>query len=30
MPLKLEQHGHRDWRVPTLNELDVLFQNRAP
>jgi len=26
---KLEAHGHRDWRVPTKKELDVLFNNRA-
>jgi hypothetical protein len=26
---KLDAHGHRDWRVPTLGELEVLFQNRA-
>jgi hypothetical protein len=26
---KLDAHGHRDWRVPTLNELDLLFQQRA-
>ena len=26
---KLDAHGHRDWRVPTLNELDSLFQKRA-
>src|SRR5580704_14378436 len=22
-------HGHQDWRVPTKNELNVLFNNRA-
>lgn len=26
---RLDAHGHRDWRVPTKAELDVLFQNRA-
>jgi len=26
---KLIAHGHRDWRVPTLAELTVLFNNRA-
>jgi hypothetical protein len=26
---KLDEHGHTDWRVPTLNELDLLFQKRA-
>jgi Protein of unknown function (DUF1566) len=25
----LDVHGHRDWRVPTKAELNVLFQNRA-
>jgi hypothetical protein len=25
----LDVHGHQDWRVPTKNELNVLFQNRA-
>src|SRR5215469_1416613 len=25
----LTVHGHRDWRVPTKNELNVLFNNRA-
>jgi hypothetical protein len=24
----LDAHGHKDWRVPTQNELDVLYQNR--
>lgn len=24
----LDAHGHKDWRVPTKEELDVLFQNR--
>jgi hypothetical protein len=24
---KLDAHGHHDWRVPTKNELSVLFQN---
>jgi hypothetical protein len=22
-------HGHRDWRLPTPGELDVLFKNRT-
>jgi len=26
---KLYAHGHDDWRVPTKNELNVLFNNRA-
>ena len=26
---KLDTHGHRDWRVPTKTELNVLFKNRA-
>jgi hypothetical protein len=26
---KLEAHGHKDWRVPTKAELNVLFNNRA-
>jgi hypothetical protein len=26
---KLDAHGHKDWRVPTKAELNVLFQNRA-
>jgi hypothetical protein len=26
---KLDAHGHKDWRVPTKNELNVLFNNRA-
>jgi hypothetical protein len=26
---QLEAHGHRDWRLPTKGELNVLFQNRA-
>jgi Protein of unknown function (DUF1566) len=25
----LDAHGHRDWRVPTQAELNVLFNNRA-
>lgn len=25
----LDSHGHKDWRVPTWDELDVLFNNRA-
>jgi hypothetical protein len=25
----LDAHSHRDWRVPTKVELNVLFQNRA-
>jgi hypothetical protein len=25
----LEQHGHKDWRLPTRNELRTLFDNRA-
>lgn len=24
----LDEHGHKDWRVPTKEELNVLFQNR--
>jgi hypothetical protein len=26
---KLDAHGHKDWHVPTKNELNVLFNNRA-
>lgn len=26
---KLDAHGHKDWRVPTRDELNVLFNNRA-
>src|SRR5205085_7850986 len=26
---KLDAHSHRDWRVPTKGELNVLFQNKA-
>ena len=26
---KLDAHDHKDWRVPTLSELNVLFNNRA-
>ncbi len=26
---RLDVHGHQDWRVPTKNELNVLFENRA-
>jgi uncharacterized protein DUF1566 len=26
---RLEAHDHQDWRVPTKNELNVLFNNRA-
>jgi hypothetical protein len=26
---KLDIRGHKDWRVPTKNELNVLFNNRA-
>jgi hypothetical protein len=26
---KLDAHGHKDWRVPTRNELIDLFENRA-
>jgi hypothetical protein len=29
MANNLEAHGHRDWRVPTKGELNVLFNNRA-
>jgi hypothetical protein len=25
----LNAHGHKDWRLPTKVELDVLFNNRA-
>lgn len=25
----LDAYSHRDWRVPTRNELNVLFENRA-
>ena len=24
-----DHHGHKDWRIPTLMELSVLFNNRA-
>ena len=24
----LDAHGHKDWRVPTRDELNVLFENR--
>ena len=27
--VRLDAHGHKDWRVPTKAELDVLFNNRA-
>jgi len=27
---KLDAHGHKDWRVPTKAELNVLFNSRAP
>jgi hypothetical protein len=27
---QLDGYGHRDWRVPTKSELNVLFNNRAP
>jgi hypothetical protein len=26
---KLDAHGHKDWRVPSKSELNVLFQDRA-
>lgn len=26
---ELDAHGHNDWRVPTKDELNVLFNNRA-
>jgi hypothetical protein len=26
---KLRAHGHQDWRVPSKDELNVLFNNRA-
>lgn len=26
---KLDLHGHKDWRLPTKDELSVLFKNRA-
>jgi hypothetical protein len=26
---ELDAHGHKDWRVPTKAELNVLFKNRA-
>jgi hypothetical protein len=26
---KLDAHGHKDWRVPTKAEMNVLFNNRA-
>jgi len=26
---ELDAHGHRDWRVPTKAELNMLFKNRA-
>jgi hypothetical protein len=26
---KLDAHGHKDWRLPTRAELNVLFNNRA-
>jgi hypothetical protein len=26
---ELDAHGHQDWRVPTKDELNVLFNNRA-
>jgi hypothetical protein len=25
----LDAHGHQDWRLPTKNELNVLFNNKA-
>lgn len=25
----LDAHGHKDWRLPTANELNVLFNNRV-
>lgn len=27
--MMLDAHGHRDWRLPTKGELNVLFNNRA-
>jgi hypothetical protein len=27
--VKLDSHAHKDWRVPTKAELNVLFNNRA-
>jgi hypothetical protein len=27
--LQLEAHGHKDWRVPGKEELDLLYKNRA-
>ena len=27
--VKLDANGHLDWRVPTRDELNVLYQNRA-
>jgi hypothetical protein len=26
---RLDAHGHKDWRIPTKAELNVLFNNRA-
>ena len=26
---QMDAHGHKDWRLPTLRELSVLFNNRA-
>jgi hypothetical protein len=26
---QLDAHGHRDWHLPTKNELNALFNNRA-
>jgi hypothetical protein len=26
---ELAAHGHKDWRVPTIDELNVMFNNRA-
>ena len=26
---RLDANGHQDWRVPTMGELNLLFQNRA-
>jgi hypothetical protein len=28
-PKDLDVHGYKDWRLPTKNELNVLFNNRA-
>jgi hypothetical protein len=28
-PATLEAHRHKDWRLPTKGELNVLFNNRA-